>query len=572
MEKYSRQQGLVAQDVLADADLVLAGTGPAITYLLQCLAMLGVATRHGGIHLRDADRPTTPSDVAGQFLLRPDDVGVPLGAALARRVRDLDPAVNISAGGPAPAPALTVAVPAPGESTGIAARGRVDIWGQVGAAAVTVGPQPAPAGPGLPNALTPALACVCGGLLGQAVLGQLGAVITGPAVLSGWTEERLWLRHPAIGRHTAATKLDAPALSGVLATAAGPSVAAGFRILRDGEPVEARITMVVDDDTVVISLPGQPAAAGTTATIRPNRLPPRPVRALTWSPFAAPEVAVPDRIPASRVVMCGAGALGSWAGAALAVTPAEGLDLCVVDMDGEVERHNLNRQVLYTRADIGRAKAERAAERLAEINPTVRLRGIRTMIDVHSRDQLLGDEVLLSDDPAVSEQRRRIDELGAVLRSADAVLSCPDNQQTRWVLNCLTERLGIAWVNGAVDGFVGRVHVCDPKDHGRCVVCWLGRSVALSPARRSCTDVTGPVPVPSIATSAAIVGGVQAAVLVAELTGNAAAVARFHTLDGIEGALVGYRAADRDPGECPAHLLQAEPTEELTTHADSDQQ
>ncbi|GID32033.1 ThiF family adenylyltransferase [Paractinoplanes brasiliensis] len=570
MDKYARQQALVAQDVLADASVEVAGTGPALTCLLQCLAMLGVATRHGAIHLRDAARPATPADVSGQFLLRPDDVGTDLGAALVRRMHDLDPAVNVTAEGAPLHRALTVAVPGAGELAGIDARGPVDIWGQVHATSLSVGPEPGPDGPAAPNVLTAALACVCGGLLAQAVIAGLGALVSGPAVLSGWTEERLWLRQPGIGRYAAGTGLDAPDLHAVLGVAAGPAVAAGFRILRDGAPVDARITMIIDDDTVVVSLPARATTAGVT--VRPNRLPARPAPALSWSPFAGPDVAVPGRLPASRVVMVGAGALGSWAGAALAATPADDLDLCVVDMDGEVERHNLNRQVLYTHADIGRPKAQRAAERLAAINPEITVTGIQTVIDVHGRDQLLGDEVLLDVDPAVAEQRRRIDRLGSALRSADAVLSCPDNQQTRWVLNCLTERLGIAWVNGAVDGFVGRVHVCDPKDNGRCVVCWLGRSVALDPVRLSCTDVTGPVPVPSIATGAAIIGGIQAATLIAELTGNAAAVARFHAWNGIDGVLAGYRAADRDPGECPAHLLEATPTEELSIRVHSDQQ
>ncbi|GIE35203.1 hypothetical protein Ait01nite_082480 [Actinoplanes italicus] len=540
-----RQQGLVVQDVLADAEIAVTGTGPAVTYLLQCLAMLGTATRHGRLHLRVTDRKATHDDLAGQFLLRPEDLDEPLGAALVRRVGDIDPAVNISVDHAVPPGVLTVAVPAAGEPSGNA-----DIWGRVGASTVEIGPGPVPAAgePAPANALTPALACVCGGLLAQAVLNRLGALITGPAVLSGWIEERLWLRHPGIGRDARATRLEAPVLSGVLA-------APDFRILHDGEPVETRITTVVDDDNVVVSLPRRPAPAGTATTVRPIRRIGAPVRPLTWTPFAASGAAVPDRMPASRVVMCGAGALGGWAGAVLAATPADGLDLCVVDMDGEVERHNLNRQVLYTGADIGRPKAHRAVERLAEINPSAELRGIQTVIDVHSRDQLLGDEVMLGDDPAVAAQRARIDELGAALRAADAVLSCPDNQRTRWVLNHLTERLGIPLVNGAVDGFVGRVHVCDPGDSGRCLVCWLGRAVARDPKRQSCTDTTGPAPVPSIVTSAAIVGGVQAATLIAELTGNAAAVARFHAFDGAEGDLTGYRAAGRDAAECPAHLF-----------------
>ncbi|MGI5247128.1 ThiF family adenylyltransferase [Dactylosporangium sp. CA-139066] len=556
MDKYSRQRGLVAQDLLADADVTVHGTGPALTYLLQCLAMLGVGARHGRIRLCLDDRAVAEPDLADQFLLRAEDLGQPLAAALAGRIGRLDPAVTVEAGPPLPT-GVAVAVPAAHEVERLAGLGGIAVYGQVLPTAVHVGPE-AVAGAGPANVLTAALATVCGGLTAQAVINRIGALVSGPAVLSSWVEERLWLSYGGIGRRALDARTPFPVLRGLLQGDPGER----FQVLVDGRPVEARVTTVVDDDNVVVSLPARTDEPGR-AVVRPVRAHAVPVRALRWSPLANEDVALPDRLAASRLLMCGAGALGSWVGAVLAATPSHGLDLTVVDMDDAVENHNLNRQVLYGVEDIGRPKATRAVQRLAEINPAMRLRPVQTVIAPELEDHLLGEGTRLEiDDPDIAAQRRRIDELREALAAADAVLSCPDNQQTRWVLNRIAERLGVPFINGAVDGFVGRVHVCDPADKGRCLVCWLGTAVAQDPTRRSCTDLVGPAPVPSIVTSAAIIGGIQAATLIAELAGHAAAVARFHALDGAAGTLTGYRAADRDPMECPDHLIKN--SEELT--------
>jgi len=67
------------------------------------------------------------------------------------------------------------------------------------------------------------------------------------------------------------------------------------------------------------------------------------------------------------VLLVGAGALGCAAARTLAAAAADlrtGLRLTVVDSD-HVEASNLQRQVLYRDADIGRSKVEAAAERLA---------------------------------------------------------------------------------------------------------------------------------------------------------------------------------------------------------------
>ncbi|ATL25051.1 HesA/MoeB/ThiF family protein [Streptomyces formicae] len=84
------------------------------------------------------------------------------------------------------------------------------------------------------------------------------------------------------------------------------------------------------------------------------------------------------RLRKSRIAVVGLGGLGSYA--ALALTAMGVGELLVVDCD-TVEAVNLNRQVLYTDADVGRAKTEAAVERLAQVNPHVSVTPLFLEID-----------------------------------------------------------------------------------------------------------------------------------------------------------------------------------------------
>ncbi len=76
------------------------------------------------------------------------------------------------------------------------------------------------------------------------------------------------------------------------------------------------------------------------------------------------------RLEGARIAVLGVGGLGGWT--ALALSCCGIGEMLLVDFD-RVELTNLNRQVLYGEADIGRLKAEAAAERLASFNSRARL-------------------------------------------------------------------------------------------------------------------------------------------------------------------------------------------------------
>jgi bacteriocin biosynthesis cyclodehydratase domain-containing protein len=77
-----------------------------------------------------------------------------------------------------------------------------------------------------------------------------------------------------------------------------------------------------------------------------------------------------DRLRDARLAVLGVGGLGGWAAWALACCGIG--EMWLVDGD-RVEVSNLNRQILYTEADIGRLKVEAAAERLGAFNSAMRI-------------------------------------------------------------------------------------------------------------------------------------------------------------------------------------------------------
>jgi molybdopterin-synthase adenylyltransferase len=76
------------------------------------------------------------------------------------------------------------------------------------------------------------------------------------------------------------------------------------------------------------------------------------------------------KLESSRVAVLGVGGLGGWPALNLACCGVG--ELLLVDFD-RVELSNLNRQILYVEADIGRLKAEAAAERLQGFNSSMRV-------------------------------------------------------------------------------------------------------------------------------------------------------------------------------------------------------
>jgi bacteriocin biosynthesis cyclodehydratase domain-containing protein len=96
----------------------------------------------------------------------------------------------------------------------------------------------------------------------------------------------------------------------------------------------------------------------------------------------------------STATLIGLGGTGSWAALTLAMA---GVGRIIgVDHD-RVTMHNLNRQVLYRPADVGRLKAEAAAESLAALAPEMEFRALARKVqsEADAAEVIAGSDIVL---------------------------------------------------------------------------------------------------------------------------------------------------------------------------------
>jgi molybdopterin/thiamine biosynthesis adenylyltransferase len=111
------------------------------------------------------------------------------------------------------------------------------------------------------------------------------------------------------------------------------------------------------------------------------------------------------KLMASRVTICGCGALGTVLANHLARAGVG--HLRIVDRDF-IETHNLQRQVLFDEQDVidNLPKAEAAARKLRRINGQVAIEPVVTDIDHTNILDLVGDADLILDGPRSRRSRR----------------------------------------------------------------------------------------------------------------------------------------------------------------------
>lgn len=112
--------------------------------------------------------------------------------------------------------------------------------------------------------------------------------------------------------------------------------------------------------------------------------------------FVLPQVGVEGqtKLRESRVLIVGAGGLGSPV--ALYLAAAGVGTIGIVDQDA-VSTSNLQRQVLYTSADIGARKADRARERLLSLNPTINIVAYPVRLDRFNALEVIGGYNIVAD-------------------------------------------------------------------------------------------------------------------------------------------------------------------------------
>ena len=145
-----------------------------------------------------------------------------------------------------------------------------------------------------------------------------------------------------------------------------------------------------------------------------------------------------QRLSAARVLIVGVGGLGSPVAMYLA---AAGVGTIRLADDDSVSLDNLQRQILYTEADISSPKAECAARRLRAMNSDITIEAHVVRVDK--------------------------DNIRLLAEGCDVVVDGCDNFATRYIVGDATAEMGIPYVYGAICEFEGQAAVFNCQPHSR---------------------------------------------------------------------------------------------------------
>jgi molybdopterin/thiamine biosynthesis adenylyltransferase/rhodanese-related sulfurtransferase len=220
------------------------------------------------------------------------------------------------------------------------------------------------------------------------------------------------------------------------------------------------------------------------------------------------------RLKASRVLLVGAGGLGSPVALYLAAAGVGAIGL--VDYDA-IDLSNLQRQVLHDTSGVGRSKLDSARDRINDINPHVHVESYETRFAATNALE--------------------------IARGYDLIVDGTDNFATRYLVNDTSVLLGIPNIYGAVHRFEGQASVFGTAD-GPCYRC-LFREPPPPDLVPSCAEagVLGVVP--------GLIGTIQATETIKMLLGLGDSLAgRLLTIDTLT---MEFRTIEirRDP-DCPA--------------------
>ena len=221
-----------------------------------------------------------------------------------------------------------------------------------------------------------------------------------------------------------------------------------------------------------------------------------------------------QKLLASRVLLLGAGGLGSPA--ALYLAAAGVGTIGIIDMD-VVDASNLQRQVLHNMDRIGDRKVDSAKKTITAMNPDV---------NVVTYDTRLGADNILD-----------------IIDGYDVIVDGTDNFPTRYLVNDASLLKRIPVVHGSIFRFEGQATVFAPYE-GPCYRCMIPEPppAELAP---SCAEagVLGVLP--------GIIGSLQAMEAIKLLLGlGDPLIGRLLAYDALEESFRSYKV-HRDP-KCPA--------------------
>lgn len=148
-----------------------------------------------------------------------------------------------------------------------------------------------------------------------------------------------------------------------------------------------------------------------------------------------------QRLKTARVLIVGAGGLGSPAALYLAAAGVGVIGLCDPDT---VALSNLQRQVLFTGADVGRLKVDAAREHLTALNPQVQIESHALAVDAANAS--------------------------SVVEGYDLILDGTDDFATRFAVNSACVAAKTPLISGAMARWTGQVGLFEGRPCYRCLV------------------------------------------------------------------------------------------------------
>jgi molybdopterin/thiamine biosynthesis adenylyltransferase len=215
----------------------------------------------------------------------------------------------------------------------------------------------------------------------------------------------------------------------------------------------------------------------------------------------------------SAIVLVGAGGIG---GPALQYLAAAGVGSLKVIDDDRVSLDNLQRQILFGTADVGRPKVEVAREAVKRLNPDVRFRE--------------------------SPERLTAANAGALLEGASVVIDGSDNFATRLIVSNTCTRLRFPLVSAAIGQFQVQVGTWRGWEADRpCYRCFVGDAFD-SEDCDSCAELG------VLGAAAGIAGSWAALEAIRQIVGfGAEAAGKVHIFDALAPAMRSVRIV-KDPG------------------------
>ncbi len=238
-----------------------------------------------------------------------------------------------------------------------------------------------------------------------------------------------------------------------------------------------------------------------------------------------------EKLGSARVLVIGAGALGNEILKNLALLGFA--NIVIVDLDS-IDASNLSRSILYRAADVGRRKADVAADAVRNIFPEAQVHPITANV-VHG--------------------------LGLGLFAwADVVLAGLDNREARLWINRACWKMNKPWIDGAIEGINGVARLFLPGKPP-CYECTLGETDwAILNKRMSCnllaleSDTEGKVA--TTPTISSIIAGLQVQEAVKLLHGLPVLAGKGFIFEGLNHT--SYKVEYTENADCMSHHTFAE--------------